>query len=160
DLKDYYFDAVLRDDYQAVFDFDVASLFPQAAIEYIRDMVTLISVLEPEQFTRDLLGNMFHSLIPLDVRKPVAAYYTNPMAGRLLAKLAIESSADSVSDFACGSGTLLMAAYERKAELLGRPLDEATHRRFIEEDLTDRKSTRLNSSHVSISYAVFCLKKK
>src|SRR5699024_11664497 len=29
------------------------------------------------------------------------------------------------------------------------------------EELTqDRKSTRLNSSHVSISYAVFCLKKK
>src|SRR5699024_12102097 len=26
--------------------------------------------------------------------------------------------------------------------------------------LQDRKSTRLNSSHVSISYAVFCLKKK
>src|SRR5437868_9200524 len=26
--------------------------------------------------------------------------------------------------------------------------------------ITDRKSTRLNSSHVSISYAVFCLKKK
>src|SRR5437868_10706208 len=27
-------------------------------------------------------------------------------------------------------------------------------------DRRDRKSTRLNSSHVSISYAVFCLKKK
>src|SRR5438874_4383479 len=26
--------------------------------------------------------------------------------------------------------------------------------------ITDRKSTRLNSSHVEISYAVFCLKKK
>src|SRR5437773_7673597 len=26
--------------------------------------------------------------------------------------------------------------------------------------LTDRKSTRLNSSHITISYAVFCLKKK
>src|SRR5262245_63805200 len=26
--------------------------------------------------------------------------------------------------------------------------------------LTDRKSTRLNSSHLGISYAVFCLKKK
>src|SRR5437773_4024949 len=25
---------------------------------------------------------------------------------------------------------------------------------------TDRKSTRLNSSHITISYAVFCLKKK
>src|SRR5690606_41845768 len=27
-------------------------------------------------------------------------------------------------------------------------------------ELRDRKSTRLNSSHVKISYAVFCLKKK
>src|SRR5438067_10930069 len=33
-------------------------------------------------------------------------------------------------------------------------LQEPVHRRL------DRKSTRLNSSHVSISYAVFCLKKK
>src|SRR5690606_41056819 len=30
----------------------------------------------------------------------------------------------------------------------------------VEEGLVDRKSTRLNSSHVKISYAVFCLKKK
>ena len=30
----------------------------------------------------------------------------------------------------------------------------------IEKILGDRKSTRLNSSHVVISYAVFCLKKK
>src|SRR5690625_7536044 len=29
-----------------------------------------------------------------------------------------------------------------------------------QDDLQDRKSTRLNSSHVAISYAVFCLKKK
>src|SRR3712207_8201554 len=28
------------------------------------------------------------------------------------------------------------------------------------EDVRDRKSTRLNSSHANISYAVFCLKKK
>src|SRR5690606_41905350 len=28
------------------------------------------------------------------------------------------------------------------------------------DDAVDRKSTRLNSSHVKISYAVFCLKKK
>src|SRR3712207_8030382 len=28
------------------------------------------------------------------------------------------------------------------------------------EDKLDRKSTRLNSSHANISYAVFCLKKK
>src|SRR5262245_62897498 len=32
-----------------------------------------------------------------------------------------------------------------------------THREILE---VDRKSTRLNSSHLGISYAVFCLKKK
>src|SRR5438067_9463854 len=31
---------------------------------------------------------------------------------------------------------------------------------FPTPSIPDRKSTRLNSSHVSISYAVFCLKKK
>src|SRR3712207_9005726 len=36
----------------------------------------------------------------------------------------------------------------------GRGLLRAAHR------LLDRKSTRLNSSHANISYAVFCLKKK
>src|SRR5690349_24167797 len=30
----------------------------------------------------------------------------------------------------------------------------------LQDRITDRKSTRLNSSHVEISYAVFCLKKK
>src|SRR5699024_11986751 len=33
------------------------------------------------------------------------------------------------------------------------------YRRDLNYALVDRKSTRLNSSHVSISYAVFCLKK-
>src|SRR5690349_24672800 len=35
-----------------------------------------------------------------------------------------------------------------------------TSQRVVGEPSEDRKSTRLNSSHVEISYAVFCLKKK
>src|SRR5205807_9387856 len=31
---------------------------------------------------------------------------------------------------------------------------------LLDTDVRDRKSTRLNSSHLVISYAVFCLKKK
>src|SRR2546427_1716910 len=38
-----------------------------------------------------------------------------------------------------------------------QPLGHAVHRTL---DRGDRKSTRLNSSHSQISYAVFCLKKK
>src|SRR5699024_11975279 len=39
---------------------------------------------------------------------------------------------------------------------------EIAYTRVVSADkyILDRKSTRLNSSHVSISYAVFCLKKK
>src|SRR5437764_8012170 len=40
----------------------------------------------------------------------------------------------------------------------GRPTDNAGGRRTA--NVVDRKSTRLNSSHRCISYAVFCLKKK
>src|SRR2546430_12053723 len=39
-----------------------------------------------------------------------------------------------------------------------REIDSALARLWIEK--LDRKSTRLNSSHSQISYAVFCLKKK
>src|SRR5437773_4756277 len=47
--------------------------------------------------------------------------------------------------------------------VLHRVLDTAGHRDAatrVVRDLQDRKSTRLNSSHITISYAVFCLKKK
>src|SRR5437588_3682445 len=39
-------------------------------------------------------------------------------------------------------------------------LDPEQNHQFNDHYLEDRKSTRLNSSHTVISYAVFCLKKK
>src|SRR5258707_5609542 len=44
----------------------------------------------------------------------------------------------------------------------GRPAAQGARQgdREIPRQLRDRKSTRLNSSHANISYAVFCLKKK
>src|SRR4051794_28734824 len=59
--------------------------------------------------------------------------------------------------FAIVAMTITLAAvYAPIAFQTGR-----TGRLFVEFALSlDRKSTRLNSSHPSISYAVFCLKKK
>src|SRR5690349_24019722 len=63
----------------------------------------------------------------------------------------------------CGAGLL---APRWQARLLRRPASgrpDALERRDAEGGdpvAVDRKSTRLNSSHVEISYAVFCLKKK
>src|SRR5256885_9246681 len=50
--------------------------------------------------------------------------------------------------------SLLGPGQERHAHLPARPDQGGADRR------RDRKSTRLNSSHLVISYAVFCLKKK
>src|SRR5690349_21961954 len=49
---------------------------------------------------------------------------------------------------------------ERPARLQGRGYARCFDGRSFGNPLLDRKSTRLNSSHVEISYAVFCLKKK
>src|SRR3712207_8553843 len=48
---------------------------------------------------------------------------------------------------------------ERVVEACYRALDLVTFLTTGEDETRDRKSTRLNSSHANISYAVFCLKK-
>src|SRR5256885_4132784 len=55
-----------------------------------------------------------------------------------------------------------VAAHEGLADvfLLGDDLQQDRTRDVSLSLLVDRKSTRLNSSHLVISYAVFCLKKK
>src|SRR5579871_6971266 len=49
---------------------------------------------------------------------------------------------------------------EPLVDLVPSILDERPRQRADFSVGEDRKSTRLNSSHVEISYAVFCLKKK
>src|SRR2546429_6703264 len=71
-----------------------------------------------------------------------------------------------VALLALGLGTLALGWREgRRHERpdAGRPPAHVVardSRALIEEAIRDRKSTRLNSSHGYISYAVFCLKKK
>src|SRR3712207_7460640 len=57
----------------------------------------------------------------------------------------------------------LRLAREGRARLmrwLNDPILDVQHLTMRFGGLVDRKSTRLNSSHANISYAVFCLKKK
>src|SRR3712207_8383027 len=57
---------------------------------------------------------------------------------------------------------LVTFALELRHDLAARLPDREylVVRTVRDEDGRDRKSTRLNSSHANISYAVFCLKKK
>src|ERR1035438_10855265 len=55
---------------------------------------------------------------------------------------------------------IAMSKNETLKDYLRRARKDATFRaHLLENARSDRKSTRLNSSHLGISYAVFCLKK-
>src|SRR3712207_8335078 len=73
--------------------------------------------------------------------------------------LPILSTSGSLRPAAAGPGApeaAYCSAYEREEQR-----EEARDRQDGSQTLLrDRKSTRLNSSHANISYAVFCLKKK
>ena len=87
--------------------------------------------LEPENLKQDLLGRLFHEMLPPTTRKLLAAFYTKPAAADLLARLAVDDPEAMVVDPACGSGTLLVAAYhaltaagarEAESQLIGLDL--------------------------------------
>src|SRR5690625_1457790 len=72
----------------------------------------------------------------------------SPVAGTVLEILVQEDE-----DIEVGQALAVIGDEGESAE--DAPADDSAA-----EEAPDRKSTRLNSSHVAISYAVFCLKKK
>lgn len=130
-----YFSKVLEVNYRPIFFYDVASQIPEKFLEEVKVVINVIEGLSVEKVGGDLLGTIFHDLIPFETRKNVGAYYTNVQAAELLASLSIDDPDAHVADLAVGSGGLLVAAYRRKRELLKEPFSEAIHRRFVGVEL-------------------------
>src|SRR5207249_7612515 len=82
-------------------------------------------------------------------------------AERLFAQQGFDVSIRAITDEAGVNLAAVNYHFQSKEALLdaiiARRIEPVNKRRL---EMLDRKSTRLNSSHVSISYAVFCLKKK
>jgi len=141
DIK-FYFSKITEVDYQAIYKVDLISHLPNKkdVIGVINDIIKAIKLLRAEQITHDLAGRFFHDLIPFEVRKILAAFYTHPNAADLLTNLTIDRWDETVIDPACGSGTLLVASYNRKRELYeklyGFTKTNEMHKKFIENDLT------------------------
>src|SRR5207249_5894751 len=107
------------------------------------------------------------ALVALCVR-----HYGSVTALTLLALLlgswgALHSALDVFPEFVPSQVDIQTEAHgfapQQVEELVTRPIENAVSGAAGLATLrseSDRKSTRLNSSHVSISYAVFCLKKK
>src|SRR5207249_5516448 len=102
------------------------------------------------------------------VREPAGAAELDRRSGlRVAARLRPRAGACAARPCACRSAGLGVAgrrhlpARRKDGERSGEATPRSrVHRGAGPRGGVDRKSTRLNSSHVSISYAVFCLKKK
>ena len=121
---------------------------------------------------QNLAGQVFGTL--LADRKFLASFYTLPAPAALLAEMALSrmdidwGDEDAVTglrvaDFACGSGVLLSAAYQRiRARVRRRGIDDASlHRRMLEDvfvgcDIMPAAvhitAAALSSAHPSVDY--------
>jgi len=141
-----YFNEITNIDYKPVYNIKLINKIPEKSevVRIINDTIKNLVLLRAEHVTQDLAGRFFHALLPYEVAKVWAAFYTNPIAAEILAQLAVERWDETVLDPACGSGTLLSAVYRKKLELYeeqtGRKLDDRTfkelHKKFLEEDIT------------------------
>src|SRR3712207_8168428 len=64
---------------------------------------------------------------------------------------------NKIGAFTLGGGYAMIPVMEHEFVDVNRWMDK---QQFMDIMMVDRKSTRLNSSHANISYAVFCLIKK
>ncbi|MGD2248682.1 MAG: N-6 DNA methylase [Candidatus Methanofastidiosia archaeon] len=131
----HYFELVLNKNYRAIFSYDMTSKISKEYTDTLKKIINAIKGISPEKIGGDLLGTIFHDLIPLDVRKYIAAFYTNVHAADLLACLSIDTHSAHIADFAVGSGGLLVAAYRRKKRILENfsNFGEKDHNDFIDQ---------------------------
>ena len=141
-------------DYLPIFGIDMFELLPKSknVIKAINDVIVKISDLEIETQSSDFIGKIFHSMIPSEIRKSLAAYYTGSAPAKLLALLTIKKETDIVCDLACGSGTLLIESYHVLYDLykIKNPdwRDEKIHKQIIESQIYGNDIT-LFASHLA-----------
>ncbi len=109
-------------------------------------------------FRHDLLGRIFHTV--LDTARYDGSFYTTTPAATLLASLAIrEDTCDwedieaverlRITDPACGTGTLLMAAAERIRELAPHFRDQGEPARILIENVLTGYDINLTATHMA-----------
>jgi len=127
------FNEILDINYDPIYSIDVLNDIPS---KFLKDTFDLIWGLEIENVRHDLPGQIFHKLMPSEIRKMLAAFYTRPQAAEILANLTISRSGTQIFDPACGSGTILTSAYKRKLELYKKEGRQGSpHRSFCEKEI-------------------------
>ena len=143
-LKDIqeYFNLITAIDYKSIYRTNLLAHIPEtrSVLDVINEVIKAVKLLRAEYISHDLAGRFFHDLIPFEVRKILAAFYTHPNSADLLTGLAIDNYNSTVIDPACGSGTLLVSSYKAKMKLYadanGSINLKKLHKEFLENEVT------------------------
>ena len=113
-----YFNRALDIDYETIFttDFIDEFAFPQAwgAILTLREVLEDIKRYKLSELDYDIIGRIFERLIPCDERHMLGQYYTRSDIVDLILGFCLQKEEDKLFDPACGTGTFLVRAYNRK----------------------------------------------
>lgn len=96
----------------------------------------LINELNKYDFSKigyDIIGKIFEKLIPKDERHTLGQYFTRSDVVDLILGFCIKDANAKVLDPACGSGTFLVRAYERKRHMAKKQGIDKQHDELLEE---------------------------
>ena len=103
-------------------------------------LIELIDEYEIERFG-DIVGYVYEDLIPAEERHALGEFYTPKPIAELIVKWCVRTPDDKVLDPGCGSGTFLVEAYKRLAELkLKRSFSKV---RFVPRDVHEQILSQL-----------------
>ena len=138
DVIDKLFDRA-RSEYSKILGLDLFPLLRETKdmriLYSVARLVSALKILRPQHIQEDLFGRLYHETIPPETKKNLGAFYTKPEAAKFLATLAIDQWDAKVLDPACGSGTLLVESYQRKAQLAPSIDKDKLHKKFAQEDI-------------------------
>jgi len=138
DVIDKLFDNA-RSDYSKILGLDLFPLLRETKdlriLYSVARLISALKMLRPQHIREDLFGRLYHETIPPETKKNLGAFYTKPEAAKFLATLAIDKWDAKILDPACGSGTLLVESYHRKAKLAPSINKDELHRKFAKEDI-------------------------
>jgi type I restriction-modification system DNA methylase subunit len=134
------YERVKHIDYEPVYGSDIISevFLTARAKERFRTLIDTLKEFDFSSMGSDFLGRVYEKLIPPPERKRLGQFYTPPDVAELIVSLTVRSGDDVVLDPGCGSGTFLVKAYRRLAELkgvarVGGALGEAVHREVLSQ---------------------------
>ena len=124
-------------DYEAVF--TKSHIFDQipysnALLSYLNDFIRDIEQYNLSEINRDIIGEVYQRLIPIDERKRLGQYYTPNQVSDLITQFCVRGRDDKILDPSCGSGGFLVSSYERLKMLNHNDTDnEGLHNKILSQ---------------------------